>query len=121
MNTRREKSNPRLTTLITLLRDTSRENQVAIWRDIAERLEGSCTRYAEVNVSKINRYAANGETVLIPGKVLGSGVLERQVNVAALTFSASSSAKINGASGRCMTIEELVQSNPKGSQVRILR
>jgi large subunit ribosomal protein L18e len=115
------KSNIRLLDLIHTLKAASRENEVSIWRDIAARLEGPGKNYAEVNLSKINRYAGDGETILVPGKVLGSGLLEMSVKVAALNFSESASAKIRGANGQCMSIEELIRDNPKGSQVRILR
>ena len=74
-----------------------------------------------MNVSKIDRYAAEGETILVPGKVLGTGVIDRAVRVAALNFSAQAADKITGANGTCMTIEELLNDNPKGSRVRILR
>ncbi len=68
-----EKTNPRLTSLILLLKNKSRENEAKIWREIASRLETPNRNYAEVNLSKINRYAQNGETIIVPGKVLGSG------------------------------------------------
>ncbi|KUG19697.1 lsu ribosomal protein l18e [hydrocarbon metagenome] len=74
-----------------------------------------------MNISKINRYAQEGETLLVPGKVLGSGVLEQSVTVAALHFSESAVNKITGANGTCMSIEELLRDNPKGRHVRILR
>jgi large subunit ribosomal protein L18e len=116
-----KKTNPRLSDLISLLKNTSRENEANVWRDIADRLEGPARNYAEVNLSKINRYAANGDTIIVPGKVLGSGILELSVSVAALNFSASASEKIRNAHGECMTIEELVSANPSGSRVRVLR
>jgi large subunit ribosomal protein L18e len=115
------KTNPRLTSLISLLKTTSRENEVNIWRDIADRLEAPSKNYAEVNLSKISRYAASGETIIVPGKVLGSGMLEMAVRVAALNFSESASEKIREAQGECMSIEQLISANPKGSKVRILR
>jgi large subunit ribosomal protein L18e len=115
------KTNPRLASLISLLKNTSRENEVNIWRDIADRLEAPSKNYAEVNLSKINRYAANGETIIVPGKVLGSGMLEMSVRIAALNFSESASEKIREAEGECMSIEQLISANPKGSKVRILR
>lgn len=115
------KTNPRLASLISLLKNTSRENEVNIWRDIADRLEAPSKNYAEVNLSKINRYATNGETIIVPGKVLGTGILEMSVNVAALNFSESASAKIRQAQGKCMSIEQLISANPKGNKVRILR
>lgn len=116
-----EKTNPRLTNLILLLKNNSRENEAKIWREIASRLETPNRNYAEVNLSKINRYAQNGETIIVPGKVLGSGVLEQSVKVAALNFSASATNKIRDAKGQCMSIEQLLADNPKGSGIRILR
>jgi large subunit ribosomal protein L18e len=118
---RNKKSNPRLVTLISLLKDTSRQNEVNLWRDVAARLEAPTRNYAEVNLSKINRYAGNGETILVPGKVLGSGALEMSVRIAALNFSEAAANKIQAANGQCLTIEELVKDNPKASHIRVLR
>ncbi|HOT03294.1 MAG TPA: 50S ribosomal protein L18e [Methanolinea sp.] len=116
-----KKTNPRLVNLISLLKDTSRQNEVNVWRDVATRLEAPARNYAEVNLSKINRYASDGETIVVPGKVLGSGMLDTSVKIAALTFSASAATKILEANGQCLTIEELLKDNPKGSRIRILR
>ncbi|MDH7510946.1 MAG: 50S ribosomal protein L18e [Methanolinea sp.] len=116
-----KKTNPRLLNLISLLKDASRQNEAMVWRDIASRLEAPGRNYAEVNLSKINRYAGNGETIVVPGKVLGSGMLETSVRIAALNFSQSAETKIREANGQCMTIEELIRDNPGGSKIRILR
>ena len=48
-------------------------------------------------------------------------MINQSVRVAALNFSAQAETKITGANGTCMTIEELLSDNPKGSRVRILR
>ncbi|MCQ8893700.1 MAG: 50S ribosomal protein L18e [Methanolinea sp.] len=116
-----KKTNPRLVNLISLLKDASRQNGANIWRDIATRLEAPARNYAEVNLSKINRYAGNGETIVVPGKVLGSGILENGVRIAALNFSQSAETKIREAKGQVLTIEELIRDNPQGSKIRILR
>jgi large subunit ribosomal protein L18e len=116
-----EKTNPRIVNLISILKETSRTSDTRIWREIARRLESPNKNHAEVNISKINRYAASGETIIVPGKVLGSGAIDQPVVVAALNFSKSAEEKIAGAKGSCITIEQLVTDNPKGSGVRILR
>lgn len=116
-----EKTNPRLVNLISRLKEEARSQEAHVWRDIALKLESSSSRYAEVNISKINRYAVEGETILVPGKVLGTGTLEQPVKIAALNFSKSAMGKIQQANGSCMTIEELLSDNPKGSRIRILR
>ncbi|RLG38913.1 50S ribosomal protein L18e [Candidatus Alkanophaga liquidiphilum] len=111
--------NVRTVRLIEELKKKAKEEGVALWKDVAERLEKPRRRYAEVNLSKINRYSKDDEIILVPGKVLGSGKLERKVAVAALSFSKSAYESIN-AVGRCMSIEELMKENPEGSNVRII-
>ncbi|WP_406657879.1 50S ribosomal protein L18e [Methanolobus sp. ZRKC2] len=115
------KTNPRIPKLVADLKQVSRDNDVLIWRDVATRLEKPRQNYAEVNLSKINRYANENETVLIPGKVLGSGVIGKAATVVALSFSSTAKEKITDLGGKCLTIEQVLEENPKGSGIRILQ
>ncbi len=116
-----KKTNPRLSKLIYDLKAQSRKQNVPLWRDIAERIEKPARHYAAVNISKINRYTKENETVLVPGKVLGTGNMDHPVTVAALNFSIVAEELIGSANGKCMTIEQLMQANPAGKGVRIIR
>jgi large subunit ribosomal protein L18e len=116
----KRKSNPNLIRLIDELLAARIKNDAPIWKDVAERLASSRKKYAEINISKIQKYAKENETILVPGKVLGSGDMFKPVNVAALSFSASAKRKIEESGGRCLTIRELIEQNPTGSGVRIL-
>jgi large subunit ribosomal protein L18e len=116
-----KKTNPRLSKLIFDLKAQSREQNVGLWKDIAERIEGPNRHYAAVNLSKINRYTKENEIILVPGKVLGSGILDHPVTVAALNFSAAAEQLILGADGKCVTIEQLMKMNPAGKGVRIIK
>jgi large subunit ribosomal protein L18e len=107
--------------LIAALKEEARQNEVAIWKDVAKRLEKPGKNYAQVNLSKINRYAKDGETVLIAGKVLGSGLLSKAVTVAAYNFSVTALEKIEEVGGKCLTIEQILEENPKGSGIKILQ
>ncbi|MHA1594640.1 MAG: 50S ribosomal protein L18e [Candidatus Baldrarchaeia archaeon] len=113
-------TDPNVRRLIRKLIKQSKYQQVKIWKDIAERLMAPRRQRVEVNVSKINRYTKDGDTVIVPGKVLGAGKLTHKVTVAALAFSKSARQKIEEAGGTCLTIEELMQINPKGSGVKIM-
>lgn len=115
------KTDPNLLLLIEELKRESRELGVAIWRDIARRLEKPNRSWAEVNISRLERYANDGDVIVIPGKLLGAGTLSKKLTVAAYRFSDSASQKIAEAGGRNMTIAELAHENPKGSGVRIMR
>lgn len=121
MGLRSSKTNPNLVVLIQHLKDVSRTNEAPVWRDIALRLEGPMRNWAEVNVGKLNRFAGENETVVVPGKLLGAGEIGKKVTVAAFRASGQAKEKIEKAGGRSMSIEELVAANPKGSKVRIMR
>ena len=113
-------TNPELLGTVRLLRKVARDNNAPIWRDVADRLSSSRRRRVTINVGRLNRHAKDGETVVVPGKVLGAGALNHSVVVAAFAFSGEAEAKILRAKGRCSSISELVEANPKGSNVRIL-
>ncbi|NOZ76979.1 MAG: 50S ribosomal protein L18e [Euryarchaeota archaeon] len=99
---------------------TSYREDVNIWRDLARRLSRSRSRRAEVNVGKLARFTKKGDVVAVPGKILGSGVIEHPITVAAFNFSASAAEKIARAGGKCLTLSELVSNVPKGTNVRIM-
>ena len=120
MGMKYKKSNPNLVGLIQHLKDVGRVNEAPVWRDIALRLEGPMRHWAEVNVGKINRYAGENETIVVPGKLLGSGEIDKKVTVAAYRFSGQAKDKIVKAGGKDMSIEELLAKNPKGSKIRIM-
>ena len=113
-------TNVQLHTLVRTLKIKARENNAKIWRYLAELLERPKRKRVEVNVSKINRYSEKGETIVVPGKVLGTGELKHPVTVAAFRFSLSAKEKILKAGGKTISIPELIESNPKGSNVKIL-
>ena len=114
------KTNPRLSSLIATLKTVSRESGAAVWQDVADRLEKPRRTHAEVNLGRIERYAREDETVVVPGKVLGSGVLQKEVTVAAVDFSSSARTKIEQV-GDAVPLEELATENPDGSNVRVIR
>ncbi len=115
-----KKSNPNLVTLIDELLKAAAEKKAPVWKFVAEKLSAPRRMQVVVNVSKIERYAKQGEFVLVPGKVLGSGKITKSVKVAALNFSETARQKVLEAGGECLNIKELMSLNPEGSNVRIL-
>lgn len=113
-------TNVYLRQLIVELKKVSRKEKAAIWKDVAEKLAKPRRRKIEVNISEINRYAKAGETVVVPGVVMAAGELDKGVNVAAWRFTAVAKKKIEKAKGKTLTIEELVEKNPKGSKIKIM-
>jgi len=113
-------TNPELIDLIRSLRKKARESEARIWRAVADHLSRSRRKRLAVNVSKLNRHTETGETVVVPGKVLGAGKMDHSLNVAAFAFSQQARSKILRTKGKCMSILELMEKNPKGSGVKII-
>lgn len=113
------KTNPILLETIATLKKVSRENDAPIWRDIAKRLERSRKNWAEVNISKLS-LLGEGETAVIAGKLLGAGLIDRAVKVAAFSCSESAVRKIRAVGGDVISFDELMEQNPKGTNVRIM-
>ena len=90
------------------------------WKRVVKDLKKSSRQRRTVNVYKIDKYARDGETVLVPGKVLSVGNISKKVDVAAINFSAEAKKKIEEAQGKVLTIQDLLQKNPEGKHVRIL-
>ena len=120
MSKNSRKTNKALITLIGGLKAQSRSTGAALWRDVANRLESSRSNWAEPNLSRLSRTASENETVLVPGKLLGSGDVAGSPNGAAYSVSASARSKIEAAGGRVMSIRDLMEDNPNGTGVRIV-
>ena len=114
------KSNAELIKLIDELKKVSYEHKAKIWKTVAVKLEKPLRNRAGVNLSRIDRNAKKNETVIVPGKVLGSGELSKSLTVAEFSFSGNAKKKIVDAKGKAFTIREIMGKNPKGSNIRIM-
>lgn len=106
--------------LIERIYEKSFENESKFWRAVAKALNRPRRKRFEVNLVKLEKYAKSGETIIVPGVVLGSGDIRKSVRIAALRFSRKAREKIEKSGGKCLSIEELFEKNPKGRGVRIM-
>lgn len=114
-------TNPVTRKLIVDLEKLAKKEKVPLWNDIAWRLGRPARQRASVNVGKIERLADAEETILVPGKLLADGAISKPITVAALSASTEARAKLTAAKGKFLTISELIQKNPKGAKVRIMK
>lgn len=106
---------------IKSLRKAYRETKKPMWRALKKIIENSTrTRLAKVNVSRINKFASEGDVVIIPGKVLGAGTLKKRVVVGALGFSKSARDKIIRAGGEALEIEEFLKRYKDSKGVKLI-
>ncbi len=113
-------SDPNTRALINTLTRVSSKNDVRIWKRVAELVARPSRKRATVNIGKIERHTKDGDIVVVPGKVLGSGTLTHKVTVAALNASTTARSMIITAGGSLITIDELISQIPSGTGVRII-
>ena len=114
-------TNENLIGLVDFLRSESKAKKAPIWGDVAKRIGGPRRNRAEVNLNILNRNSKANDVIAIPGKLLGSGAIGHKVTVAALSFSSKAQKKITESGGKCLSFNELVNKNPKGTNVLILK
>lgn len=113
-------TNPNLALLIQQLRREGSVLKVPLWKRVAEVLNSSSRSRVEVNLSTLNRFCKKGEVIVVPGKVLGAGILEQEIVVAAYSFSANARQRILDIKGQCLSIPDLLKKNPKAVNVRLI-
>lgn len=113
-------TNITLRKLIRELRKAADKYKAPIWDYVADILERPSRSRVVVNVSKLERVASPNEVLVVPGKLLGAGTINKKVAVAAFSFSPKAVEKVRSAGGQVMSIKDLISSNPRGSGVRVI-
>jgi len=90
-----------------------------IWRKVSKKLSGPRKHRVEANLYRINKKTKENDMIVVPGKVLGLGELDHKITIACLDYSDPAKKKIEDSGSRLIKIEELLEENPDGKNVRI--
>ncbi len=112
--------NPLFHNTLFALRRAFKKNRAEIWRATAAHLSKSRSRRVTVNVGKISRLTTDGELVVVPGNVLGAGLIEHNLTVGAFGFSQSAKEKIRKAGGQALSLVDFVNDHPTGKGVKLI-
>ena len=74
-----------------------------------------------INLNELNKEAKEGETIVVPGKVLSEGELTKKVKIAAFGFSEKAKEKILKVKGETLTILEEIKKNPDAKNIRVIK
>jgi len=86
--------------------------------DLAKRLSGPISKYTKINLEDLNNY--DEKKIMVVGKVLGSGEIDKQIKVSALGFSKQAEEKLIKANCEIKTIKDEMESNNKLEGVKII-
>ncbi len=111
----KRKTNPLLAETIIFCKKNKK------WFKIAEILTGSRKKRINLNLGEINKRVKNGERVVIPGKVLSQGELDKKIKIIALNFSERAMEKIKKCGSDVSTILEEIKKNPEAKGFNLLK
>ena len=120
MSNRTGPTNAVLVDLISELKKKSNEQSANLWNRIAVDLERPARQRRVVNLSRINRYTEENDFVVVPGKVLGSGILEHKLTISAYQFSEQAKDKLQKIGAKIIPLMELCKQKPDGKKIRII-
>ena len=74
-----------------------------------------------LNLTDINDGSKEGDTVVVPGKVLSQGEINKKIKVVAFGFSKKAREKLMKSKSDPTAISEEIKKNPDAKGVKILR
>ena len=117
---KRGTDNPHLRALIIGLESAAKTAKTPAYARVAQLLKRPTRTRAKVNVYRLDKHAAAGETVVVPGKVLALGKPTKKYTVAAWEYSAPAKKTLQAAGCTTLTLGELLVKNPSGKGIKII-
>jgi large subunit ribosomal protein L18e len=111
-----KKKNPELVETLRAAKKTSSE----FWIKIAGILSGPRRKKIELNLDEIDKFSKEGDSILVPGKVLSRGDISKKIAVIALGFSEKAREKILKAKSRTIYMGEEIKKNKTGRGLKVL-
>jgi large subunit ribosomal protein L18e len=90
------------------------------WTLVAAIMSGPRTGKIQINLDKLSDEVKDGESVVIPGKVLSEGEMNRKAKIIALNFSERAKEKLLKAKCEISNIIEEIKKNPDARGIKIL-
>jgi len=90
------------------------------WRKIAVILSGPRNKRMNINLKEINKKTKAGEKIIVPGKILSQGELNKKIKIIALSFSEKAKEKILKSKSEISSILEEIKQNHGMKDLRIL-
>ena len=102
------------------LKKASVKNDAPIWAKLAEyALKPSIAR-RDINLNRIAQLTKENDTVVFPGKVLGTGNVSHKIILCSFSISNSAVDKIIDNGGKLISFSDLIKQNPTGKGVVLL-
>ena len=91
------------------------------WLEVAAILSGPRRKKKEANLEELDKKAKEGEILVIPGKVLSLGEINKKIKVVALNFSEKAREKLLKSGCDISYILDEIKKNPEAKKIKILK
>lgn len=98
---------------------TAKKNET--WLGVASTLAGPRRNRSNINLEEIDKKAEEGETIVVPGKVLSGGDVSKKIKIASLNFSEKAKEKLLKAGIELSNILEEIKKNPQAKNIKVLK
>ena len=110
-----KKTNPELVETIKSAKKTNG------WLEIASILSSPRKRRINLNLDKINKLSEDKDIIVVPGKILSQGEIDKKIKLIAFSFSDTALEKIKKTGIEYSTIQEEIKKNPEAKGIKILK
>lgn len=90
------------------------------WIEVAGILSGPRKNRLNLNLEELDKKVKNEKTIVVPGKILSQGELDKKIKVVALGFSEKAKDKLKKSGSEVFTILEEIKKNSDAKGVKIL-
>lgn len=110
-----KKNNPEL--IKTLIAAKKKDK----WIEVAGIISGPKRKRINLNLDEINKQSKEKDKIIVPGKVLSQGEIDKKIKVIALSFSEKAKEKLSKSGCEFSSILTEIKSNPSAEGIKILR
>ncbi len=79
-----------------------------LWKDVYKYASKPKRRRVAVNLKRLDRFAGEGERIIVPGKVLAVGKVSHKFSIAAIEYSGSAREKLERAGCKLESIQSMI-------------
>jgi len=91
------------------------------WTKLAKSLSIATRKHLSINLEEIDEQVKEGDTVLVPGKVLSQGELTKKIRLCSFGISKGAKEKLKKTKSQYVTILEEIKSNPKAEGLKVIK
>ncbi|MFA5246566.1 MAG: 50S ribosomal protein L18e [Candidatus Micrarchaeia archaeon] len=112
--------NPVVQKLVVSFQKQAKATKAPIWARVAELLLKASRKKEGINLVRLSKHIADGDSVVVPVKVLSLGSFTKKATIYALAYSAAAKAKIAKAGGKALPLGDVLTAKVAPSKVKII-